>query len=250
MVQVNTTFSLNVTAGPGRYLLPSPATEPLLHGQKALKGKKGNSRFGILEQDAAVVHNGEICVSDSASASPQERRLIPENQFVEMCLYDKFGNATNFPPSKDYVCVCQVKHQRGYNNENHPNYITTQGKDSSVTALRLPLLEGNENGYLKGVSMSSDACKFSHLALERFSAREGGQGADGYLELVFRLLATEAVECSNIPPVREKLEVTGHKVKFRYTSDEANVQSLHQLQQQLEVGGDWLYISLFSYGWL
>ena len=234
--QADNTLSLQATAGPGMSLLPSPATEPLLFGHRnnlAATKNAGNSRYGTMENDLPAFSVSEICVTDTISSDPEERRLIPAGQHVEICLYDEFGNGAEVPDSKEYVCVCQVKHQRDHDNNMYPNHIPTQ-LDSSVNSLRLPRLEGaNARGYLKGARASADTYKFPALALEVFEADQGSLGADGALKLVFSLLPTEMLEGQSaaVP----NIEVSPYELLFQYTSDESHAHSRRLVTEQLQV---------------
>jgi hypothetical protein len=248
-------MELVVNPGDGVYLAPSPASEAVLsgHGHRPLKGKRSKSSASRHGDEAyggtsGISSASDICVTDSASADPQERLLIPANANVEMCLYDQWGNVAEYPHSSEYVCVCQVKYQRGFDNPKHANYVPTQD-DSSVCALRLPTLEGaNGRGYLKGQRTGEGSYTFSSLALEAFAdeaAAAGGHshGADGELNLVFSLLSTEFVDNDDINGndyggnrgVFQKLEVESHKVVFKFTSDETHAHARRLVSDQLQV---------------
>jgi hypothetical protein len=176
--------------------------------------------------DMPSFQESDISVTDAVSATPKERQLIEDGQFVEICLYDKYGNVAEFPPSREYVCVCNVRDPLFSRN------------DSSAPRRRLPQLRGaNSEGFLKGAPMSSDAYRFSSLALQAFEAVEGSTGADGVLELVFNLVAAEVAE--GAPRMREKLEVSVYSVDFRYSSDEARAAASRLVLERVRVRSGW-----------
>ena len=218
--------------GQGVRLLPVPCCEPLLHGHDkiAKTTRRENSRYGLMD-DVAATFSSDLFVTDTESSEICERSLIAKGQYLDICFYDASGNEAILPHSGDHVCVAQVKYRRGHHNENHSQYFSTQEYKCD---LRLPRLEGaNEHGYVKGERVSASTYRFSHLALEKYVAQEGSEGADGKLNLVFSLLPTEQVDNCNCD--RVKMEVSSFKVEFHYTSDETHAQHRRQLNQRLEV---------------
>lgn len=238
-IQLSGVLELLVNPDRGILLLPSPATESLFSGHRK-KGKTAQSRWREMDDVMSRIES-DICVTDSPSSSPQERRFIKDNDRVEICLYDQWGNVAEFPPSREHICVCQVKHNRENDYETHPNYLPTQ-QDTNYSDLRLPILEGaRAQGYLLGKRVS-DCYQFSSLALKEFAATEGRRGADGQLKLVFSLIPVEFLDDSDerdtsrcFERMRLKLEIKPFLVVFNFTSDEARVQASHLLNEQLQV---------------
>jgi hypothetical protein len=228
-------FELYVRSGVGVCLLPSPATESWLSGERK-KVKAAISRWDAMD-NAMSTCKSEICVTDSPSSNILDRCFGKDNDVVDICLYDEYGNAAEFPAERDYVCVCQVKHRRGFDNEGHVNYIPTQ-MDNSVRNIRLPKLDGSDKlGYLRGRFVSGTTYQFSSLALEEFKAvnsKDQRRGADGQFNLVFSLVPANYLSGDETSALG-KIEVRPYKVTFRFTSDEERAHACHELQKELKV---------------